>query len=128
MSGDAGSGLRPYPAEHPLPVGGLRCPYVLTINDGSSRLKLAVYATGSVERVFADSVEPVRQEEARVIVASDGRDEERKVEAPDQAGAAEWVIQQVPNRPGGGAGPGRARAWRLGAKAGRTRKRSVRKM
>jgi len=71
---------------------------ILTINGGSSSLKFAVFATAdSSQRVFSGRVERVGRGDSRLVVtgAAGGQWEDLRVEAPDQAAAAELVIERI---------------------------------
>jgi acetate kinase len=85
--------------QHERPGGG-RPPRscILTINGGSSSLKFAVFALGdSPVRIFSGRVERVGRGDAQLVVtgADGSRWDDRKVEAPDQAAAADLVIERV---------------------------------
>src|SRR5690242_1155081 len=82
-----------------------RRPLVLTINGGSSSLKFAVFRAGPIERWLSGRVERIGLAVARLVVR-DGegrRIEDRPVDAPDQASAAELVIDRLGRDPGIGA-------------------------
>jgi acetate kinase len=82
----------------PLPVGGLRRPYVLTINGGSSSLKFALYpVAGPSEPIVSGRIERIGRGESGLVVSGIGGSgkESHAVEAPDQAAAARLVIKHL---------------------------------
>jgi acetate kinase len=71
---------------------------ILAINGGSSSLKFAVFALADpARRQFSGRVERVGRGEARLVVtgADGARWEDAPVEAPDQAAAAQRVIERL---------------------------------
>ena len=69
---------------------------ILTVNVGSSSLKLAVYETKNLDRKAALAVERVGSTGARLTVKRSDRSFEHKIEAKDVASAIDDVFQRVP--------------------------------
>ena len=69
---------------------------ILTVNVGSSSLKLAIYETKNLNRKAALAVERVGSTGARLIVKRSDRIFEHKIEAKDVASAIDDVFQRVP--------------------------------
>jgi acetate kinase len=69
---------------------------ILTVNVGSSSLKLAVYETKTLKRKAALAVERVGSTGARLIVKRSDRSFEHTIEAKDVASAIDNVFQRVP--------------------------------
>ena len=69
---------------------------ILTVNVGSSSLKLAVYETKNLNRKAALAVERIGSTGARLIVKRSDRIFEHKIEAKDVASAIDDVFQRVP--------------------------------
>src|ERR1700732_403630 len=69
---------------------------LLTVNAGSSSLKVAVYEEVGVTRKAALLVERIGSTETRLLITGSGGTTEHRVEAKDHAGALDQMLHHLP--------------------------------